>query len=560
MIIDFIVLFNFSIFIFILNIIMTLIKGIKKEPSLYCGIVGFSGKNNFDVSKVEILGLINDMQRGGDSVGIYTPSMGIKKDTENALSFFLNVKNNVEPDKLLISHYRKKSVGSNTVNNAHPYKEEGLILCHNGTLTDYYKLSREYDISYSDWNTDSHLLTFILGKSFEDGKYPEILERYSGSAALLFSRENEDSLYMYRDYNRPLFYGIIEEEGIYISSIKDSLAYIGCKDITAVPTEKIVKIQNGEIVDKISKPVKQITSSYNNTSNYNNTSFKNFNNNVNRYTRLATSSDIEEDILYINGVPSYTYRFNNDSKQYTGISLQAIRPEMLVGFYVRYTGNTVRNKDYNKFNFASLTKGDYYKIVGVAEGVEKINVIDDNNRIAVRDINSFDYYNFIPVKGMMVKLVSNISTVNGEEPAGNKEDPVVVTEYSFGDKTMSIFNISLGKTFKIPFNLVRTMSEDEYIETEKQLKKQKENNAEIVEKQESQVEIIEEDDNDNFYGEEIITSDVLYAVLSDICSYVDDIKCNYNKNKDILENIEKLENYILECFDINKVIEKIERE
>lgn len=560
MIIDFIVLFNFSIFVFILNIIMTLIKGLKKEPLLYCGIVGFSGKNNFDVNKVEILGLINDMERGGDSVGIYTPSMGIKKDTENALSFFLNAKNDVEPDKLLISHYRKKSVGSNTVNNAHPYKEEGLILCHNGTLTDYYKFSREYDINYSDWNTDSHLLSFILGKSFEDGKYPEILEKYSGSAALLFSRENEDSLYMYRDYSRPLFYGIVEGEGIYISSIKDSLAYIGCKDITTVPTETVVKIQDGEIVDKIFKPVKQITNSHNNTSNYNSTPSKNFNNHFDRFTKIATSSDIEEDVLYINGVPSYTYRFNNNSKQYTGISLQAIKPEMLVGFYIRYTGNTVRNKDYSKFNFASLTKGDYYKIVGVAEGVEKINVIDDKNRIAVRDINSFDFYNFIPVKGRMVKLANSISTVNNEEPAGNKEDPVVVTEYSFGDKTMSIFNISLGKSFKIPFNLVRTMTEDEYLETEKQLKKQRENDTENIEKQESQVEIIEEDDNDNFYGEEIITSDVLYAVLSDICSHVEDIKYNYKRNKDILENIEDLENYILECFDINKVIEKIERE
>ena len=51
----------------------------QKTNRLYCGLIGFSGKTNFDKEKINLLMLWNSFERGKDATGIYTPKNGLVK-------------------------------------------------------------------------------------------------------------------------------------------------------------------------------------------------------------------------------------------------------------------------------------------------------------------------------------------------------------------------------------------------------------------------------------------------------------------------------------------------
>lgn len=209
-----------------------------------CGIVGFSGKNNFDKSIIGTLLVMNAYERGKDATGIYTPSTGIIKDNIEARKFIPNNFNNIKEDSLLLAHVRQKTSGANTSDNAHPFINNGIVLLHNGTLTGVWNLAKEAGLQYAVSKVDSEYLCDGIAKYLN----PYILTKFTGAAAVLFTDSTnlaENVLYVYRNKERPLFYGYIGED-MYISSIEDSLSIVGCSAITSFEEDYLYSIVDGK--------------------------------------------------------------------------------------------------------------------------------------------------------------------------------------------------------------------------------------------------------------------------------------------------------------------------
>lgn len=222
-----------------------------------CGIIAWSGSDpkKFNKQKFDILGLFNN-SRGGDSVGVATDGE-IYYGTylnKNYDDFVLN-KGYIVPQKIptAIGHMRKASVGVVSENNAHPFGfgtlNEGFefIGCHNGTLSNYDDLGKEYGIAtsiYSDKNVfqrakvDSEVLLEILHVT----RNTSVLEEYIGGAALVFQDlSTPNKIYAFHGASkkevgdkddtlfeeRPLYYYQESKNSVYISSMEEALKFIG---------------------------------------------------------------------------------------------------------------------------------------------------------------------------------------------------------------------------------------------------------------------------------------------------------------------------------------------
>ncbi len=231
---------NIILLITIWNLLMSIINK-NKTNLLYCGIVGFSGKTSFDMEKIKLLMVWNSHKRGSDSTGIYSPKNGLKKDIKEASDFLIETP--IEEDTLLIAHVRAKTVGANIVKNAHPFMEENVVLCHNGTLKNHYGLLRKHDLSFQKHDVDSHIMCSIMAKD----KDFKVLSEIDGAAAVLIHDTNNPSiLYAYRNSERPLYKGSIDGN-MYISSIEKSLEFIGCKNIKEFKENYLYTIVDGLI-------------------------------------------------------------------------------------------------------------------------------------------------------------------------------------------------------------------------------------------------------------------------------------------------------------------------
>jgi glucosamine 6-phosphate synthetase-like amidotransferase/phosphosugar isomerase protein len=208
-----------------------------------CGLIGFSGKSNANIDKLKILFMYN-LSRGEDSTGYFTYKSGIKKSMLSADKF---IKDLYDTGKLFIGHTRKATIGVKNIDNAHPFNFGNLYGVHNGTVKNYVDLKDTLELDDSDVNMDSKVLIAGLAKY----KDPRVLSLIDGAAAVLFTEENDkNTLYAYRNSERPLYYGKYKN-GLYISSIEESLVAIGCEDVESFEENKLYKITEGEIISVV---------------------------------------------------------------------------------------------------------------------------------------------------------------------------------------------------------------------------------------------------------------------------------------------------------------------
>ena len=219
-----------------------------------CGIVGYSGKSNFDADKLKILFLYNQ-PRGEESAGFYTndksEDFGINRieKTMGKASEKLIPKYDFEPTNLFIGHVRKSSRGANTINNAHPFLAGKYVGVHNGTFSNFVEVARAFEIESSNSDVDSKAFYHVLNKV---GDPYEAIGYFEGGAALVFTQEDkQDTLTIYRNATRPLFRGTIKDENgdncIYISSVEEGLNAIGCDNVKEFTEERIYTIENGSL-------------------------------------------------------------------------------------------------------------------------------------------------------------------------------------------------------------------------------------------------------------------------------------------------------------------------
>lgn len=219
----------------------------RPQTSFYCGLIGYSGYNDFSKDKVNMLLYWNSMERGKDSTGLYTPMTGIIKDAKEAKEFIEEKREEIVEDVLLIGHVRAKTVGAVNKENAHPFQYGDIRLAHNGTLTNHWELCRQAGLNSADYQVDSQVLTAILAKD----KHPKVLTKFLGAAALLFTDVEEDNrLYAFRNGGRPLFRGKVDDN-MYISSISESLLAIGCTGVEEFKEDYLYVIHEGKILKTV---------------------------------------------------------------------------------------------------------------------------------------------------------------------------------------------------------------------------------------------------------------------------------------------------------------------
>lgn len=238
-----------SIFLLITLLNMIISFFIKRDNILYCGMVGFSGSTNFNPDKIAQL-LLANMTRGVHSTGMYNNGV-ISKMAEDAIYFL--AENRIIPGNTFMGHDRHATIGSKTaINNAHPFRYGTIIGQHNGTLKNHWNLCRDNDLTYSDYDVDSQVLIELISKDKED---LEVLQEFEGAAAIIWHDEDHPNrLYCFRNSERPLYRGMIDE-GMYISSIEASLKMIGCEKIQQFKENFVYSIENGQIILESSKRV-----------------------------------------------------------------------------------------------------------------------------------------------------------------------------------------------------------------------------------------------------------------------------------------------------------------
>lgn len=231
-----------------------------------CGIIGYSGKTGFNPDKIKLLFLYNQ-SRGEDSAGFYTNFKDEKwedrvervlgKASEKLLpKYCFNTES--KNSNLLIGHVRKKSVGSAAnVNQAHPFTTPNYVGVHNGTFRNWKDVAKAFEIKGID--VDSHVFYEVL----EQVKNPwEAIGYFEGGAALVFtSKEEENTMYVYRNTERELYRGTMKDENgdrqIYMSSMEDALIAIGCNNIQIFKPDRIYKITDGNVECLMNKIIKK---------------------------------------------------------------------------------------------------------------------------------------------------------------------------------------------------------------------------------------------------------------------------------------------------------------
>ena len=229
-----------------------------------CGLTGFSGKKNFHSDKIKMLMLAN-MTRGVHATGMFSKGE-IIKEADDAITFL--AVHDIPEEKIFLGHDRAATVGNKTnAKNAHPFKYNNIVGMHNGTLKNHWDIVRANGKSYNDFDVDSQVLIYFLSvqKDFK------ILQEFEGAAAIIWHDTTKPNrLYVFRNNERPLFRGY-RKEGMYISSIEESLEMIGCERVQSFKTQYLYVIEDGEINVKESKRVVKKKSVFSKRKNNNST-------------------------------------------------------------------------------------------------------------------------------------------------------------------------------------------------------------------------------------------------------------------------------------------------
>ena len=273
-------IFNVIIILIIIQLAYNVLNKRYVSDILCCGIFAWVGKDvkHFNRYLFNTLGILND-SRGGDSCGLYYDGNILKgMDKQSKYSCFIPHHNlyktlSLKQEPVIIGHDRKMSVGHINKGNIQPialYNDKDknnpnvpvFVQAHNGTISNYLTLAKNYDIEVSPGESDSSVLARIIGNyGFK------VLSEYEGTVAIIFydivtpnvlyAFHGESKLSNY--YNsteiveRPLAYLNIPGQGTYVSSDIDHLKIIS--NDKHVPVEfktNIVYKLEGDTIEEIS--------------------------------------------------------------------------------------------------------------------------------------------------------------------------------------------------------------------------------------------------------------------------------------------------------------------
>lgn len=227
-----------------------------------CGLTGFAPNKNkkANIDWIKMI-MVYNTARGTDSCGLYINNKVIKGIGVTADARIMLAKEKIKIDNkyengVIIGHTRKSSYGVKSLENAHPFRieHEGRVMwiAHNGTIHNIHELAKKYEIDATGMQVDS----LILGNIMLQRGY-DVLNDYKGGAALLWHFEDQPNiLYAFKGASKDFSYKEIEderplyiaktEEGIYVSSIIESLQCLTNKECFTLEPNKVIKITNNK--------------------------------------------------------------------------------------------------------------------------------------------------------------------------------------------------------------------------------------------------------------------------------------------------------------------------
>lgn len=299
--------FNLEILLLIINIIYLIFIIPSSDYTLACGLFAFIGTNPqeyFSWDKFNILGFFND-KRGGDACGrvlnnlcqhgtdklkkyedfaqeLKSPTYELVNNTilGHCRKASSGGKDNIYAQPIIL---RKKDINIKVIKDTHLKKaikeaNDDIIIfsgIHNGTIDNYKELAPKYGIALDDHNDTKVLLTALFYG------YYDILEKYIGTAALIWHNHLFNKTYIYKGESkswksstntteeRPLYCWEVAPGNIYVSSMEDSLSFAGAipDQIIDIETNKLFTFKNGQkITETIINRLEAVQNEYSNCS------------------------------------------------------------------------------------------------------------------------------------------------------------------------------------------------------------------------------------------------------------------------------------------------------
>lgn len=412
-------------------VLVNLITGFKRQSILGCGLVGFSGANgqSFSIPVVKLMLWYNSLTRGEHATGIYAPSMGVIKEAKKAVEFFKNEEKMSlleENDSYLLGHVRHATVGNTTdPQSAHPWDFGDIAMMHNGTLKNHENLATKYGIKKTDWTVDSQVLGLGIQQNFKDGEPFKILSEYVGAAAVIVYHKERESLFVYRDEERPLFYGYLDDN-MYMTSLREVLEGAGCTNIKSFEPYRVHEIKDGCIISKM--VIKRMKATKNNI-----------------MTKV---------VKHISSIVSY-FQYNIEklflTEDFSGFQRNCLKAKYFENYHVRAKITTSENS-----NFGRITKGNYYKMV-TAIDERTFTIRDDKSTVQQVVVDLFEYESFIPTAGSYVVALQNTN--------GLKQGEMYECLYHrFGFETIIVKDHFNDKNIYDTIGKFRTASKEEIAE------------------------------------------------------------------------------------------------
>lgn len=387
-------------YLIVLGILFNIITSFlpRDKGLLYCGITGFSGVTPPNKDLLKLLMIYNSLERGKDSTGIYSPSKGIIKDNICTVDF-LKKYNPFSKDTVFIAHARAMTIGAVTKKNAHPFKFNNTVLVHNGTLRSVYSITNKIDKRIADFEVDSEMLCYAVDKI----KEPDFLQDVNGAIATIWTKTDvPDTIYVYRNYERPLYYGYIDKN-MYISSIKESLEVIDCTKISDFETGELYTITNG----KFTKRKLKATYKYNST----------------KYSNIAKH---EVDIFHLLN---------------------------------RWVQACVNVKEFT--NKTSIIQGNWYFVSDISRVNDSTIYVKDENQIEVPlSKYAINYWDFEICKNDYLMAMSDLTYAKDNKKFAKKGDILLCTEIYLQNKFDAV-NVRTGIDASVPAKSVRKLTTDE---------------------------------------------------------------------------------------------------
>lgn len=194
-----------------------------------CGIVGILASTAVTDKQIQLFAnlLYVDKLRGEHATGIakINPFMGKVSVHKRALGAtkFLALEETAkfldqERGRILIGHNRYATMGNRGDDaNAHPFQEDHITLVHNGTV-DAWTMKDLHGFSDKDINVDSHMVCKTIA---ELGIEEAVTKKLSGAFALVYWDQNERSLNMIRNSQRPLWLAALSDRSLIWASERE---------------------------------------------------------------------------------------------------------------------------------------------------------------------------------------------------------------------------------------------------------------------------------------------------------------------------------------------------